>query len=229
MRSPPDPVHNFGFVVERNPSRADNGYSVVAGNYFLVQIVCLTISPTFFSGAAYGLYVMLVNLIDVGASRFAPKRMAWTFVACDVISLVIQVRLFLSFVSGHGGSCLFDAGCGRSASAEHVFASESLIGPNRVSLPQPAPSPNRTTGPISWSVFQLQTKRSSSPYAGCQVAGIAFQLLVMVIFSFVASVLPILPFSSHLELTSASTSAGSTTSAVCRKACAAPCREGPSS
>jgi len=59
-------------------------------NYFLVQIICLTIAPAFIMG---GIYYLLVKFIMIYGTNFAvmkPMLYSYIFIACDVISLVIQ-------------------------------------------------------------------------------------------------------------------------------------------
>ncbi|GAA99715.1 uncharacterized protein L969DRAFT_52471 [Mixia osmundae IAM 14324] len=79
--------------VGRALSGTDNTASVNASNYFLVQIVCLTIAPVFFSAACYATLVIIVaHLSQFGDthSRFSPRRLTWFFVTTDIISLVMQ-------------------------------------------------------------------------------------------------------------------------------------------
>jgi hypothetical protein len=57
---------------------------------FLLQIVCLTIAPTFMAG---GIYLCIRNIVYAfGAenSRIKPETYTRFFIPCDVVSLVLQ-------------------------------------------------------------------------------------------------------------------------------------------
>lgn len=63
---------------------------VVNLDYFLVQIICLTIAPAFLMG---GIYYLLAELVVIYGTDFAalkPLQYAYTFLTCDIISLIIQ-------------------------------------------------------------------------------------------------------------------------------------------
>ncbi|OBR08576.1 Parasitic phase-specific protein PSP-1 [Colletotrichum higginsianum IMI 349063] len=57
---------------------------------FLMQIICITIAPVFFSAAIYVLLSQTINFLDRSISRFSPRMYYWTFIPLDVVSLVLQ-------------------------------------------------------------------------------------------------------------------------------------------
>ncbi|KAK4943484.1 hypothetical protein LTR10_016975 [Elasticomyces elasticus] len=57
---------------------------------FIIQIVLITIGPVFFSAAIYVMLSQIVNYISVKHSRFPPSLFYWTFVPCDLVSLILQ-------------------------------------------------------------------------------------------------------------------------------------------
>lgn len=59
-------------------------------NYFLLQYVCLTISPAFLMGGIYFLFAQCVILHGRQYSVLKPMWYSYFFIACDVFSLVIQ-------------------------------------------------------------------------------------------------------------------------------------------
>lgn len=71
--------------------RVISHYNVFKIDPFLMQMVCLTIAPVFTMG---GVYYQLAKLIEIYGHRFSllPSPMAYSyiFIACDIISLVIQ-------------------------------------------------------------------------------------------------------------------------------------------
>ncbi|CDO94961.1 unnamed protein product [Kluyveromyces dobzhanskii CBS 2104] len=60
-------------------------------DYFIMQIVCLTIAPVF---TMAGIYYQLAKLIEIYGYNFAllptPMSYSYIFIACDIVSLVIQ-------------------------------------------------------------------------------------------------------------------------------------------
>jgi hypothetical protein len=57
---------------------------------FLLQIVCLTIAPTFMAG---GIYLCLRNIVYAFGkenSRIKPETYTRAFIPCDIVSLVLQ-------------------------------------------------------------------------------------------------------------------------------------------
>ncbi|KAK1974116.1 parasitic phase-specific protein PSP-1 [Colletotrichum cereale] len=57
---------------------------------FLVQIICITVAPVFFSAAIYVLLSQTINFLDRSISRFPPRLFYWTFIPLDIFSLVLQ-------------------------------------------------------------------------------------------------------------------------------------------
>ncbi|KAL9603184.1 MAG: hypothetical protein Q9219_001387 [cf. Caloplaca sp. 3 TL-2023] len=81
---------------------------------FLMQIICITIGPTFFAAAIYiTLYKMFSPLMTVlrhilylgpEHARFRPKLYYWIFIPCDILSLVLQSVGGALSSSSEGGS-----------------------------------------------------------------------------------------------------------------------------
>lgn len=59
-------------------------------NPFLVQIICLTISPAFIMAGIYYVLGRMLVLHGEGFSILKPRWFSYIFVCCDVVSLVIQ-------------------------------------------------------------------------------------------------------------------------------------------
>ncbi|KAM0351938.1 hypothetical protein ACHAPU_002454 [Fusarium lateritium] len=59
-------------------------------NGFLMQIICITIAPVFFSAAIYVLLSQVINFVDPSISRFPPKYFYWIFIPSDIVSLILQ-------------------------------------------------------------------------------------------------------------------------------------------
>ncbi|KAK1590925.1 parasitic phase-specific protein PSP-1 [Colletotrichum navitas] len=57
---------------------------------FLIQIICITVAPVFFSAAIYVLLSQTINFLDRSISRFSPRLFYWTFIPLDIVSLVLQ-------------------------------------------------------------------------------------------------------------------------------------------
>ncbi|KAF5024218.1 hypothetical protein F66182_3732 [Fusarium sp. NRRL 66182] len=55
-------------------------------NGFLMQIICITVAPVFFSAAIY----VTINFIDPAISRFPASYFYWVFIPSDVVSLILQ-------------------------------------------------------------------------------------------------------------------------------------------
>ncbi|CCH41872.1 Sphingoid long-chain base transporter [Wickerhamomyces ciferrii] len=68
---------------------SNDNYTIL--NYFLVQIICLTIAPAFIMG---GIYILLTKFIMIYGIKFALVKpimlYSYIFIFCDVVSLVIQ-------------------------------------------------------------------------------------------------------------------------------------------
>lgn len=76
--------------VGRALSGTRNDATNLSNSYFLVQIVCLTISPVFLSACCYGTFMILANRIEHKPRRFSMRWFVWFFVTIDIISLVLQ-------------------------------------------------------------------------------------------------------------------------------------------
>ncbi|EGW33099.1 uncharacterized protein SPAPADRAFT_60406 [Spathaspora passalidarum NRRL Y-27907] len=59
-------------------------------NYFLLQLICLTLAPAFLMGGIYFLFGQLVVIHGRQYSWLKPLHYSYIFIGCDVLSLVIQ-------------------------------------------------------------------------------------------------------------------------------------------
>ncbi|KAJ4254424.1 hypothetical protein NW762_010022 [Fusarium torreyae] len=59
-------------------------------NGFLMQIICITVAPVFFSAAIYVLLSQVINFVDPNISRFPAQYFYWIFIPSDIVSLVLQ-------------------------------------------------------------------------------------------------------------------------------------------
>ncbi|KAH8804861.1 putative RTA1 domain protein [Xylogone sp. PMI_703] len=59
-------------------------------NDFVIQLVCLTIAPAFPSASIYLCLSRLIVIHGTHFARFKPKTYTYTFVTCDIISLILQ-------------------------------------------------------------------------------------------------------------------------------------------
>ncbi|KAK6203125.1 RTA1 like protein-domain-containing protein [Scheffersomyces amazonensis] len=59
-------------------------------NYFLIQLICLTLAPAFLMGGIYFLFAQLVVIHGRQYSILKPLWYSYMFIGCDVLSLVIQ-------------------------------------------------------------------------------------------------------------------------------------------
>ncbi|TDZ21017.1 Sphingoid long-chain base transporter RSB1 [Colletotrichum orbiculare MAFF 240422] len=57
---------------------------------FLMQIICITVAPVFFSAAIYVLLSQTINHLDPTLSRLKPKLFYWLFIPADIVSLILQ-------------------------------------------------------------------------------------------------------------------------------------------
>ncbi|KAK2052914.1 parasitic phase-specific protein PSP-1 [Colletotrichum caudatum] len=57
---------------------------------FLMQIICITVAPVFFSAAIYVLLSQTISFLDRSISRFPPRLFYWIFIPLDIVSLVLQ-------------------------------------------------------------------------------------------------------------------------------------------
>lgn len=58
--------------------------------YFLLYLVCLTLGPVFFAAAIYLCLGRIVVIVGDEISLLRPRTYTFVFVACDVLSLLIQ-------------------------------------------------------------------------------------------------------------------------------------------
>lgn len=59
-------------------------------DYFLVQIVCLTIAPAFIMGGVYYLLAKFAMIYGEEISRLKPMWYSYIFITCDLLSIVLQ-------------------------------------------------------------------------------------------------------------------------------------------
>ncbi|KAH8805478.1 putative RTA1 domain protein [Xylogone sp. PMI_703] len=59
-------------------------------NDFVIQLVCLTIAPAFLSASIYLCLSRLIVIHGAHFARFQPKTYTYTFITCDIISLILQ-------------------------------------------------------------------------------------------------------------------------------------------
>ncbi|KAG7661339.1 uncharacterized protein J8A68_005130 [[Candida] subhashii] len=59
-------------------------------NFFLLQLISLTLAPAFLMGGIYFLFGQLIVIHGRQFSWLKPLRYSYIFIACDVLSLVIQ-------------------------------------------------------------------------------------------------------------------------------------------
>lgn len=59
-------------------------------NYFLDQIICLTLGPAFFMGGVYFLLAKYSMIYKQGVGRLKPMMYSYIFVSCDLVSIILQ-------------------------------------------------------------------------------------------------------------------------------------------
>ncbi|KAL8832219.1 MAG: hypothetical protein Q9191_000389 [Dirinaria sp. TL-2023a] len=57
---------------------------------FLMQIICITFGPTFYTAAIYLTLSKIIIYLGPQYARFSPKFYYWFFIPCDILSLVLQ-------------------------------------------------------------------------------------------------------------------------------------------
>ncbi|KAF4121121.1 RTA1 like protein [Geosmithia morbida] len=57
---------------------------------FMIQIICLTIAPVFFTASIYVTLSKTIIYLAPEASRFRPELFYWVFIPADVICLILQ-------------------------------------------------------------------------------------------------------------------------------------------
>ncbi|RGP81133.1 rta1 like family [Fusarium longipes] len=65
-------------------------YNPFSYNGFLIQIVCLTIAPVFYTGSIYVILSKAINYFSPELSRFKPQLFIWIFIPFDIICLILQ-------------------------------------------------------------------------------------------------------------------------------------------
>lgn len=65
-------------------------YDLTNLNEFILQIVCLTLAPAFIMAGVYCLLAKFVVIYGESYSRVAPLVYTFIFVACDLVSIIIQ-------------------------------------------------------------------------------------------------------------------------------------------
>jgi len=59
-------------------------------DYFLLQIICLTLGPAFFMGGVYFLLAKFAMIYGNNISRLKPMYYSYIFISCDLLSIVLQ-------------------------------------------------------------------------------------------------------------------------------------------
>lgn len=97
-------------------------------NYFLCQIICLTIAPAFLMAGIYYLLALLIVLNGRLFSILRPLWFSYIFVCCDVLSLVIQAvggaitaTSLLNYESTTGGTNIMVAGIAFQVASMSLF------------------------------------------------------------------------------------------------------------
>ncbi|KAH8811510.1 sphingoid long-chain base transporter RSB1 [Xylogone sp. PMI_703] len=57
---------------------------------FMIQIVCITLAPAFYSAAIYLTLYKIVIYLSRSSCRFPPQLYYWIFIPCDIVSLALQ-------------------------------------------------------------------------------------------------------------------------------------------
>lgn len=57
---------------------------------FLIQIICITLGPAFYSAAIYLTLSKIIIFLGPQHARFSPKLYYWIFIPCDLLSLILQ-------------------------------------------------------------------------------------------------------------------------------------------
>ncbi|MCJ1455725.1 hypothetical protein MMC28_006081 [Mycoblastus sanguinarius] len=76
---------------------------------FLMQIICITLGPVFYTAAIYLTLSKIVIYLGPQHARFSPKLYYWIFIPCDILSLILQaVGGALSSTSSGGSKTAID-------------------------------------------------------------------------------------------------------------------------
>ncbi|KAG0649575.1 Himeic acid A biosynthesis cluster [Hyphodiscus hymeniophilus] len=83
---------SFGLILEvlGYIGRLSMHYNVFNENLFLINIICLTIAPVFFTAAIYLTLARIIVYYGTYNSRLSPKAYSIVFMTSDVIALILQ-------------------------------------------------------------------------------------------------------------------------------------------
>ncbi|CAF3469251.1 unnamed protein product [Fusarium graminearum] len=65
-------------------------YNPFSFNAFMIQIVCLTIAPVFYTASIYVTLSKAINYFSPELSRFKPQLFIWIFIPFDIVCLILQ-------------------------------------------------------------------------------------------------------------------------------------------
>ncbi|KAF5644724.1 RTA1 like family [Fusarium tjaetaba] len=65
-------------------------YNPFSFNAFMIQIVCLTIAPVFYTASIYVTLSKTINFFGPELSRFRPALFYWIFIPFDIVCLILQ-------------------------------------------------------------------------------------------------------------------------------------------
>ncbi|KAM0273378.1 hypothetical protein ACHAPA_001531 [Fusarium lateritium] len=65
-------------------------YNPFSFNAFMIQIVCLTVAPVFYTASIYVTLSKTINFLDPTLSRFKPSLFYWIFIPFDIVCLILQ-------------------------------------------------------------------------------------------------------------------------------------------
>ncbi|RGP75554.1 rta1 like family [Fusarium sporotrichioides] len=65
-------------------------YNPFSFNAFMIQIVCLTIAPVFYTASIYVTLSKAINYFAPELSRFKPQLFIWIFIPFDIVCLILQ-------------------------------------------------------------------------------------------------------------------------------------------
>ncbi|KAK7402905.1 Envelope glycoprotein [Neonectria punicea] len=65
-------------------------YDPFSFNAFMIQIVCLTIAPVFYTASIYVTLSKAINFFAPEMSRFKPALFIWIFIPFDIVCLILQ-------------------------------------------------------------------------------------------------------------------------------------------
>ncbi|KAM0562070.1 hypothetical protein ACHAPJ_002514 [Fusarium lateritium] len=65
-------------------------YNPFSFNAFMIQIVCLTVAPVFYTASIYVTLSKTINYFSPEFSRFKPQLFYWIFIPFDIVCLILQ-------------------------------------------------------------------------------------------------------------------------------------------